>query len=356
MAKIKIEQDVLPVAYSIAKKVYYKDLKHTEGQKALAAGSRMSVSSAGDYIHVFRYLKDGERITRGLNAASIDYFMDRLYKDYGSPSLETSLKVLQKYIDYEEGRGKTKTTAHSLREILLKHEARMAGPQFVNTTAQIQENIQYLERTLIDGNEEERKETANIIKRGTCFVAYEVGGEIRFAPSRFIGYEHNKVFRFSHWDLDGRETNKVLISLLGSKPQLNGGAYGTTRKYWRLNLLQDGEGTEVRKGYSEGKMVERMHWARERNSKVIRVAKMNFKAKHGRLFCEVCDFDFKKVYGNLGIDFIEGHHIIPVKSMQPDHQTMPEDIAMLCANCHRMIHASAVWMEVRNLRKLLKRK
>lgn len=61
---------------------------------------------------------------------------------------------------------------------------------------------------------------------------------------------------------------------------------------------------------------------------------------HG-LRCEVCSMRFDEVYGELGKDFIHVHHIKPIssykKSFQPNIET---DFAVLCPNCHAMIHRS----------------
>lgn len=91
--------------------------------------------------------------------------------------------------------------------------------------------------------------------------------------------------------------------------------------------------------YPEGKRAYRTHRIIERNQKVIKEAKKQFALKHdGRLFCEACKFDFTKVYGDRGKDFIEGHHKKLVSQMKAAEKTKVEDIAMLCSNCHRMIH------------------
>ncbi|MES2805181.1 MAG: HNH endonuclease [Bacteroidota bacterium] len=103
-------------------------------------------------------------------------------------------------------------------------------------------------------------------------------------------------------------------------------------------------------------MVERTHKARERNSKVVELAKNNFKNKHGKLFCQVCDFDFEDNYGIVGKDFIEGHHTIAVSVMPADYKTKPEEIAMLCGNCHRMVHKKRPWLTMEELTKVLKTK
>ncbi|MFD7789740.1 HNH endonuclease [Streptomyces sp. NPDC059759] len=58
------------------------------------------------------------------------------------------------------------------------------------------------------------------------------------------------------------------------------------------------------------------------------------------LQCEVCDFDFARVYGRLGVDYIEVHHVTPLH-VAGTRETRLSDLACLCANCHRMCHRSS---------------
>ena len=60
------------------------------------------------------------------------------------------------------------------------------------------------------------------------------------------------------------------------------------------------------------------------------------------MFCEVCAVDFSKMYGERGNNFIEGHHRKLVSEMKEGDKTKVEDIAMLCSNCHRMIHKKPI--------------
>lgn len=93
-----------------------------------------------------------------------------------------------------------------------------------------------------------------------------------------------------------------------------------------------------KKIYKEGKLKLEVHIKRERNPKVIKEAKKLFINKNKRLYCELCGFDFEKVYGELGKNFIEGHHIKPISDMDEGGVTNVKDIKMLCSNCHRMVH------------------
>jgi 5-methylcytosine-specific restriction endonuclease McrA len=91
--------------------------------------------------------------------------------------------------------------------------------------------------------------------------------------------------------------------------------------------------------FEEGRATYRNHKIRERNPRVVEKAKTLFrKEHHGRIYCEVCGFDFHLVYGALGEDYIEGHHVIPVAELKEGDVTRVEDIVMLCANCHRIMH------------------
>ena len=123
--------------------------------------------------------------------------------------------------------------------------------------------------------------------------------------------------------------------------------YQPDPKQTQIDLTQDDD------EFVEGKRKLRKHIARERNQALIKKAKQNFVKKHGKLFCEVCEFDFEKVYGDIGKGFIEAHHIKPVSDMKENEQTKVEDIIMVCSNCHSMIHRRKPWLTKSELSKLL---
>ena len=106
--------------------------------------------------------------------------------------------------------------------------------------------------------------------------------------------------------------------------------------------------------YNEGTKVLKQHYKRERAPKVIKLAKEKFKKENGRLYCEICGFDFEEVYGDLGSGFIEGHHSIPISEMEENQNTKPQDIIMVCSNCHRMLHRKYPCLDSIELRKKIK--
>jgi hypothetical protein len=105
--------------------------------------------------------------------------------------------------------------------------------------------------------------------------------------------------------------------------------------------------------FAEGQPILRLHVQRERNQLLVNAAKRRFKDKYGRLFCEVCGFDFSDHYGELGDDFIEAHHRIPLSESAAEVETSIDDLAMVCANCHRMLHRRKPWLSVEDLKVLL---
>ena len=103
----------------------------------------------------------------------------------------------------------------------------------------------------------------------------------------------------------------------------------------------------------EGRMLTRVHMARERSPSLTKRKKFSVLNASGKLACEVCGFDFGSVYGALGSGFAECHHTLPVSQLSPGATTKLSDLAVVCANCHRMIHRSKPWLSVNELKKVL---
>lgn len=75
------------------------------------------------------------------------------------------------------------------------------------------------------------------------------------------------------------------------------------------------------------------HLARERNHSII-AAKKRQALKNNALSCEVCGFSFIERFQQ---EFIECHHIDPI-SQVGIRETSLDDLALVCSNCHRMLH------------------
>ena len=104
--------------------------------------------------------------------------------------------------------------------------------------------------------------------------------------------------------------------------------------------------------FHEGKKAYAKHVRYERNQGIVRLAKDCFMAANGALFCEVCGFSFD-TYGERGRDYIEAHHDVPVSDLGDDGVSNIDDIKMVCANCHRILHRKRPWLKVGELKDLL---
>jgi 5-methylcytosine-specific restriction protein A len=105
----------------------------------------------------------------------------------------------------------------------------------------------------------------------------------------------------------------------------------------------------------EGRLLTRLHRTRERSRKLVEQRKLKALKEHGRLCCETCSFDFEERYGTRGKGFIEAHHTKPVETLVEGSKTKLEDLALLCANCHRMVHSTRPWLSIAELRELIQR-
>jgi 5-methylcytosine-specific restriction enzyme A len=103
---------------------------------------------------------------------------------------------------------------------------------------------------------------------------------------------------------------------------------------------------------AEGRALLLLHLRRERNPK-LRAKKLDqVLAVRGCLACEVCGFDFERTYGERGARYAEVHHVVPLHVTGPT-TTRLADLAVLCANCHRMIHRGSPWLSPAELRDLV---
>jgi 5-methylcytosine-specific restriction enzyme A len=103
----------------------------------------------------------------------------------------------------------------------------------------------------------------------------------------------------------------------------------------------------------EGRLLTRLHRVRERDRQLVDRKKASVLAREGSLACEVCGFDFAATYGALGERFIEAHHIVPLAQAGAT-KTRLADLALVCSNCHRMLHRARPWMSPAKLQERVK--
>jgi hypothetical protein len=82
------------------------------------------------------------------------------------------------------------------------------------------------------------------------------------------------------------------------------------------------------------------HRTRERDPEIIRLKKASVLKHDPLLRCEVCSISMEERYGLRGAGFCEVHHRRPLFLVDENDATSTQlgDLAILCPNCHRMIH------------------
>lgn len=100
---------------------------------------------------------------------------------------------------------------------------------------------------------------------------------------------------------------------------------------------------------AEGHLRTTFRSMRQRNRKLREDKLEAVRRKGDPIACEVCGFDYGLVYGERGNGYIEVHHTTPLHVTGPT-QTKLDELVLLCANCHRMIHRGPKWITVEDLR------
>ncbi len=103
----------------------------------------------------------------------------------------------------------------------------------------------------------------------------------------------------------------------------------------------------------EGKLQQRLVWSRSREAS-LREAKLLEAAKKsddGRIRCEVpgCGFCFETVYGEVGKRFAHVHHLNALAAEGQERVTTLDELVVVCANCHAMIHRNGKCRPVEGL-------
>lgn len=139
--------------------------------------------------------------------------------------------------------------------------------------------------------------------------------------------EHQELLKFFKW-LTERLTSA------GTLPNVS------------IGPAEDDEGHE---GDVKQRLVKhRRRESRMRNQKITDVLHKN----NDRLICEVpnCGFDFHAKYKELGTGFAEVHHNKPLSEAPRKGRVVRlADLAIVCANCHRMIHRGGQCRPLANL-------
>ena len=131
---------------------------------------------------------------------------------------------------------------------------------------------------------------------------------------------------------------------------------GFTEEQRREVIDKDYSGLVVEEGYVTSNHVT----TRQRSRKLTELARKHF-AVDGKLFCDVCGFNFEDSYGAIGAGFIEIHHLKPIFTYEENLESSLEEalgnVAPVCSNCHRMIHRKRLeTLPIQTLRDMIEAK
>jgi 5-methylcytosine-specific restriction protein A len=124
------------------------------------------------------------------------------------------------------------------------------------------------------------------------------------------------------------------------------------QRYGKGLLNAEFDGAEA----AEGKVLTCLHQLRERDLELLTELKAKALRDTGALRCEACEFDFFKRYGERGNGFIESHYKGDLSSVEEETEVSVSDFALVCSNCHRMIHVRRPWLTFHQLIQIVRSK
>lgn len=101
-----------------------------------------------------------------------------------------------------------------------------------------------------------------------------------------------------------------------------------------LEVLDPADGDDDE--FAEGRLITALHYRRERDSRV-RKRLLSSRKKSGKLRCDICNQSSRVATDAYHDAVFEAHHTVPLSS-SGERITRLADVALLCANCHRLLH------------------
>ncbi len=178
--------------------------------------------------------------------------------------------------------------------------------------------------------------------------------------------QNTKRYRY-FLEYEGKRYPNKYITLLANK--FAGGSYSETKEFGsrksRKFLQKNGfkildakpeiAPEDDESAFPEGAERYGWHRKRERDRAIVKQAKVKRWKEVGKFSCDVCSFNFEKTYGSHGRGFIEAHHTVPIPELDGRKKTKRSDLALVCSNCHRMLHRGRKLLSVDELRQLVEK-
>jgi hypothetical protein len=205
-----------------------------------------------------------------------------------------------------------------------------------------------------------RGNTNRIVEVTTDRVLVETaGGDQNHASLSELQTLADRVYAGEEVEVEPHGRSAFHLAVLNTLPELEIGLNPRRVRLWEPSDALRAEYDELfpdepAESAAEGRIAYRTHRVRERSA-VLRRLKIESSLELSRgLACEVCGLDFAERYGPIGEGFIECHHTTALAD-SGERETTLEDLALICSNCHRMIHRSRPMMRVQQLVEALQR-
>jgi 5-methylcytosine-specific restriction enzyme A len=130
------------------------------------------------------------------------------------------------------------------------------------------------------------------------------------------------------------ETDREVWRLFGSSPQ--DAAEAARLIYASVDQIAGSTESDESEEFIEGRAVTRAHLSRER-SKRVRNRLLAARRKRGILKCDLCGWRPTHPDNRFSDAYFEAHHLVPL-ACAGSRITRLSEVALLCANCHRLIH------------------
>jgi hypothetical protein len=103
--QITIEQT--RAAFDLGEQVYTGQLTRGEATATLEDEYGMNPGSAGDLVQQYKCMRDGQRYTRTINAAGLDYYLQQILERHGLEAAENAIDATRQHISYYQKVGNT---------------------------------------------------------------------------------------------------------------------------------------------------------------------------------------------------------------------------------------------------------
>jgi hypothetical protein len=114
-----------------------------------------------------------------------------------------------------------------------------------------------------------------------------------------------------------------------------------TQAIERLWRLSSSASTSIPNGAIEGSRILAPHFRRERSNSLRERKLAEVRALDGTCTCALCGMEETERYpSTFGRRIFEVHHLSPLSAAATPVRTTLSDLAVLCANCHRAVHAT----------------